>query len=64
MNIRKKILFNPSHLKSHKPDTRDNTTANTKNSALLDESKTFRFESSQNKISTGRHRNYLRTISK
>ena len=35
MNIRKKFLFNPSHLKSHKPESSDNTTSNTKNSAIL-----------------------------
>jgi hypothetical protein len=48
MNIRKKILFNPSHLKSNKPDSSDNTTANTKNSAILDQSKTFRFSNPKN----------------
>jgi hypothetical protein len=53
MNIRKKILFNPSHIKSAKPDTSDTTTAHTKNSAILEQSKTFRF-SNQKTISTRR----------
>lgn len=35
MNIRKKVLYIPSHIKSTKPDTGDDTTANTKNSAIL-----------------------------
>lgn len=35
MNIRKKILFNPSSLKSNKPDTSDQTTNYTKNSVIL-----------------------------
>ena len=47
MNIRKKILFNPSHLRSNKPDTSDNTTAHTKNSAILEQSKTLRFSNAK-----------------
>lgn len=63
MNIRKKILYNPSNLKSVKPDYSDNTTANTKNSAILEQSKTFRL-TNNHQFSTQRSKNYLRTLSK
>ena len=63
MNIRKKIIYNPSHLKSTEPDSSDNTTANTKNSAILEQSKTFRL-ANITPFSSQRSKNYLRSLSK